>query len=104
MLSPSPKLVDGRNGFHRADLRGFSQRSVFVLVVTRKKSERIRVGQAIITLVSAENGKARIGIEAPRDVNVVREELIDGGFGPRTATRRRGAGKSAADGVGVCES
>ena len=73
-----------------------------MLVVTRKKSERIRVGEAIITLVTAENGKARIGIEAPRDMNIVREELIDGGFGDRKKRSRSDTKKSAGIVTAAC--
>ena len=75
-----------------------------MLVVTRKKSERFKVGEAIVTVVKCDNGKVRIGIDAPRDMNIVREELVDGGFGPRTEPRKRGSRKPAADCVGVRES
>ncbi len=75
-----------------------------MLVVTRKKSERFKVGDAIVTVVTCDNGKARIGIEAPREMNIVREELVDGGFGPRTEPRKRGSRKSSTDGIGVRES
>lgn len=76
-----------------------------MLVLTRVESERIKIGDDIvITLVKAANGKARIGIEAPRQKNVVREELVDGGFGSRTEPRKRGSRKPAADCVGVRES
>lgn len=81
-----------------------SAKECFVLVVTRKKSERFKVGEAIVTVVKCDNGKVRIGIDAPRDMNIVREELVDGGFGPRTEPRKRGSGKSAPNSIGVCES
>ncbi len=48
-----------------------------MLVVTRKTGQRILVGDSItITLVLAIDGRARIGIEAPEDVVVLREELV----------------------------
>lgn len=75
-----------------------------MLVVTRKKSERFKVGEAIVTVVKCDNGKVRIGIEAPREMNIVREELVDGGFGPRAEPRERGSRKPKAHGIGVRES
>lgn len=47
------------------------------LVLSRKVGERIRIGDQItITVVRIGPNNVRIGIEAPRDVNIVREELI----------------------------
>jgi carbon storage regulator CsrA len=47
-----------------------------MLVLTRKKSEMIRIGDnVVIKVISAGNGKVKIGIEAPNDVRVVRAEL-----------------------------
>lgn len=50
-----------------------------MLVLSRKRGERIKIciGNGIwITLVEIDRGKARIGIEAPRDVPIYREELL----------------------------
>ena len=47
-----------------------------MLVLSRKESERIRVGDSIVvTIVRVSGDKVRIGIEAPRDVIVLRDEL-----------------------------
>jgi|GEM_PF-2168462 len=47
-----------------------------MLVLTRKKSEMIRIGDnVVIKVISTGNGKVKIGIEAPNDVRVVRAEL-----------------------------
>ncbi|QDU91494.1 hypothetical protein Pla175_49230 [Pirellulimonas nuda] len=47
-----------------------------MLVLSRKESERIRVGDSIvITVVKLGGDKVRIGIEAPSDVLVLRDEL-----------------------------
>ena len=47
-----------------------------MLILTRNVSQRIKVGEDIwVTLVSYRDGKAKIGIEAPRDVPVHREEV-----------------------------
>ena len=47
-----------------------------MLVLTRKKSEMIRIGDnVVIKVISCGNGKVKIGIEAPNDVRVIRAEL-----------------------------
>ncbi len=47
------------------------------LVLTRKPMQSIHIGDDIIvTLVSIESGQVRIAIEAPRDVAIVRAELL----------------------------
>jgi len=48
-----------------------------VLVLSRKVSERILVGDKIvITVVRIGPNAVRLGIEAPNDMNIVREELF----------------------------
>jgi carbon storage regulator len=47
-----------------------------VLVLTRKTGERILIGDKIaVTVVKIGHGGVRIGIEAPPEMAVVREEL-----------------------------
>ncbi len=47
-----------------------------MLVLSRKESERIRLGDSIVvTVVRVSGDKVRLGIEAPADVLVLREEL-----------------------------
>jgi carbon storage regulator len=47
-----------------------------MLVLSRKQTERIRVGDSIVvTVVRVSGDKVRLGIEAPPDVVVLREEL-----------------------------
>ncbi len=47
-----------------------------MLVLSRKESERIRLGDSIVvTVVRVSGDKVRLGIEAPPDVLVLREEL-----------------------------
>jgi carbon storage regulator len=49
-----------------------------MLVLSRKQGERIVIGDNIvITVVSLEYGKVRLGIEAPREIKVWREEMLD---------------------------
>jgi carbon storage regulator len=48
-----------------------------MLVLTRKLMERLFIGDDIcVTVVRLEAGQVRLGIEAPRDVPVVRAELV----------------------------
>ena len=47
-----------------------------MLVLSRKESQRIRLGdQIVITIVKISGDKVRVGIEAPGDVLVLRDEL-----------------------------
>jgi len=47
-----------------------------MLVLSRKEGERIQIGDNITLVVSKVSGnRVTIGIEAPRDVKVVRGEL-----------------------------
>jgi carbon storage regulator CsrA len=50
-----------------------------VLVLTRRPHEKIVLpGLGVtITLVAVKGGSVRLGIEAPPDVQVMREELLD---------------------------
>lgn len=48
-----------------------------MLVLSRKLNERIMIGDDIVvTIVKADRKQVRLGIEAPRDVAVYREELV----------------------------
>ncbi len=50
--------------------------STKMLVLSRKKSERILIGSEIsITVVKIEGSQVRLGIEAPPDVSILRNEL-----------------------------
>lgn len=54
------------NGVHR------------LLVVSRKIGERILIGDKIaVTVVKIGNGGVRIGVEAPPELAIVREELAE---------------------------
>ncbi len=50
-----------------------------MLVLSRKLGEKIYIGDQIcITVVDIDRGKIRLGIEAPRDVAIYRQELLPG--------------------------
>jgi carbon storage regulator len=48
-----------------------------MLVLSRKLGEKIRIGEDIIvTVVDIDRGKIRLGIEAPTEVPILRQELL----------------------------
>lgn len=49
-----------------------------MLVLTRRAQEIIRIGDSItLTVVRIDSDRVRIGIEAPRDVKIMRGEIAD---------------------------
>ena len=47
-----------------------------MLVLGRKPGESIRIGDdVVIKIVTARNGQAKLGIDAPKDIKIVRTEL-----------------------------
>lgn len=59
-----------------------------MLVLSRKVGEVIRIGDDItLTIVKVTPGRVKLGIEAPPEVNIVREEL------PKLADREGAASK-----------
>lgn len=49
-----------------------------MLVLSRKLNETIVIGDNVrVTLLGIEGDKIKIGIDAPRDVKVFREELLE---------------------------
>ncbi|OAI48067.1 transcriptional regulator [Planctomycetaceae bacterium SCGC AG-212-F19] len=48
-----------------------------MLVLSRKLGEKIVIGENIcITVIDIDRGKIRLGIEAPRNIPVYRQELL----------------------------
>lgn len=47
-----------------------------MLVLSRKTSQRIRVGDVTITVVRIGANSVRIGIDAPPSVNIARDDLL----------------------------
>ncbi|MFN9942686.1 MAG: carbon storage regulator CsrA [bacterium] len=49
-----------------------------MLVLSRKKNESIVIDdQVVITIIEVRGDKVRLGIQAPRDVAVHRQEVLD---------------------------
>lgn len=58
-----------------------------MLVLSRKMGERILVGDdVVVTVVRIGPNSVRLGIEAPREMNIVREELCS--FESKAASQR----------------
>jgi carbon storage regulator len=48
-----------------------------MLILTRKEGETITIGEDIqIKVLAVQGGKVRLGIDAPREVRVNREEVL----------------------------
>jgi carbon storage regulator len=61
-----------------------------MLVLNRRRGESIRIAEdVLVTVVDMSNGNVKIGIEAPRDVPVVREEIKDLPVKPRNISTVR---------------
>lgn len=49
-----------------------------MLVLSRKKGERIRIGENVeIVIVAIRGDKVRLGINAPKDVMIHRQEISE---------------------------
>jgi len=47
-----------------------------MLVLSRKREERIRIGRDIVvTVIHIDRNRVRLGIEAPDDIPIMRDEL-----------------------------
>lgn len=49
-----------------------------MLVLSRKLNEKIIIDEEIeLTVVGIENGKVQLGIEAPKEIEIMRKELLE---------------------------
>jgi len=49
-----------------------------MLILARKKNQSVRIGDSIIiTVVDVQGDQIRLGINAPQDVKILRQELYD---------------------------
>ena len=79
-------------------LSNCGQEVMVMLVLTRKRSEMIRIGDDIvIKVIKSSRSCVKIGIEAPSNVRVLRAELVD--RDPRALPADVGAARDAPCGV-----
>ena len=58
-----------------------------MLVLSRKFGERIHIGDGItISVVAIHGNRVQLGIEAPQEVRIVRDEVARPGDGPAPLT------------------
>ncbi len=49
-----------------------------MLVLTRKREDKIKIGDNIIvTVLEVDGGNVKIGIDAPRDIQILRMEVVE---------------------------
>ena len=49
-----------------------------MLILSRKLNEKIIIDDRIeVTVVGIENGKVQLGIEAPKEIEIMRKELLE---------------------------
>lgn len=49
-----------------------------MLIITRKKGQSLMIGDDIeITVSKIEDGSVKLGINAPKNINILRKELIE---------------------------
>ena len=62
-----------------------------MLVLSRKVGESILITESIrVTVLQAANGRIRLGIDAPAEVMVLREELTRSGFHLHSSPSKNG--------------
>ena len=67
-----------------------------MLVLSRKKNESIKIGPNItVVVVEIRGDKVRLGIEAPREVPVDRDEVRDAKDAAKAAAAEEAAEKNA---------
>jgi carbon storage regulator len=66
-----------------------------MLVLSRKEGERLVIGDRIIvTVVHVEGGRVKLGVEAPREIGIWREEIHGQPTVDRTNAAREHGGES----------
>lgn len=81
-----------QHGLNRVQISATNQQEVehLMLVVTRKLGEQVQIGDEItITVTRIDDHEVRIGVQAPNEMVIVRQELIDPSAKRRKSTREQ---------------
>lgn len=75
-----------------------------MLVLTRKPGERVVIAEnMVIEVLEVHGNRVRIGIQAPQDVTIVREELLAGKAKDEKKEARSDTSSSSAEGLRAVE-
>lgn len=76
-------MLGVRRGVHAAG-KGVQKKGLGMLVLTRRKEEVIKIGDDIeVVVVEIDGNRVKIGVKAPPDVVILRQELVKAGRPPQ---------------------
>ncbi len=65
-------------GFHATVTRSVTNMEIRMLILTRRLNETVMIGDDVtVTVLGVKGGQVRIGVNAPKDVAVHREEVYE---------------------------
>jgi carbon storage regulator len=70
--------AEGSNGLKSSDVRSNAGQENFMLILTRRVGETVMIGNDVtVTVLGVKGNQVRVGVNAPRDVAVHREEIFE---------------------------
>jgi carbon storage regulator len=100
-----PDDAAGLNGLEPGEVRSHAGQEKNMLILTRRVGETVMIGNDVtVTVLGVKGNQVRVGVNAPRDVAVHREEIFErikreeqGGDAPRAAAANGHAAGNGAD-------
>jgi len=75
---PDRTHAEGLNGIESGDVRSHAGQEYFMLILTRRVGETVMIGNEVtVTVLGVKGNQVRVGVNAPRDVAVHREEIFE---------------------------